>query len=56
MPSGLDWLWRPVLAGLMSEADLYDSDVTLARFAAANDALDVQAENDWRLAEALKDG
>lgn len=39
---------------MMREADLYDPTVNLDRIADANDALDVQDENDWRLSEAAK--
>jgi hypothetical protein len=54
MPDGEGFLWRPILAGVMREADMHDSEVDLARFGDANDALDVKDENDRRLTEAAK--
>ena len=54
MPDGEDWLWRPVMRGLLRAESLLDPDVRLEFIASLNDALDVQDENDWRVEDALK--
>jgi hypothetical protein len=54
MASGEDWLMRPVLAHLISYVDLVDEKVDLYDIARLNEALDVQMENERRLAVALK--
>lgn len=54
MPDDEDWLWRPVLRGMIKAETLLDPGVGLEFIADCNDALDVQDENDWRLNEALK--
>lgn len=45
---------RPVLRGLLRYESLKDGSVDLADIALLNDALDVQIENDARVAEARK--
>jgi hypothetical protein len=52
MASGLDWLMRPVLAGMCSYESLKNCMVDLADIAIMNDSLDVQAENERRIMEA----
>lgn len=53
MSEGLDWLYRPVLAGILPESALYDGSVDLARVSRLNEALDAQAENERRYHEAM---
>lgn len=45
MISERDWLFRPVLAGMILATSLYDGSINLAKIADMNDALDVQEEN-----------
>jgi hypothetical protein len=45
MSSGDDFLWRPVLNGLMRAESLKDGSVDLYDIAEANEALDVREEN-----------
>jgi hypothetical protein len=54
MPDDEDWLWRPVMRGLLKAESLLDPEVRLEFIADLNDAIDVQDENDWRVEEALK--
>jgi hypothetical protein len=49
MSNGEDWLWRPVLAGMIKGESLIDGSIDLEMVATANEALDVQNENDRRL-------
>ena len=49
MPEGEDFLWRPILRGVMRERDLYDRRVNLERFVVANEALDILDENETRI-------
>jgi hypothetical protein len=51
MNEGTDWLMRPVLAGSCRYESLKDGTLDLEDIARMNDALDVRAENDRRLAE-----
>lgn len=48
----MDYLLRPVLAGLLRYESLIDGSVGLADVALLNDALDAQAENRERIREA----
>lgn len=48
MAHGEDWLFRPVLAGLIKGESLIDGSVDLAYLALLNEALDVQQENKLR--------
>jgi hypothetical protein len=52
--TGEDFLLRPVLAGLCKYESLKDGSLDLADIALMNEALDVQAENQRRLEEALQ--
>ncbi len=54
LPDGMGWLMRPVLAGKLDVRALYDGSVDLAMVALLNDALDVEAENRYRVHEAMK--
>lgn len=44
-----DWLLRPVLRGLCKYESLVDGTLSLADLALLNEALDVEAENQYRL-------
>ena len=44
-----DWLLRPVLRGFCKYESLLDGALDLADIALLNEALDVEAENDYRL-------
>jgi hypothetical protein len=50
-----DWLFRPAVKGMCRLESLFDGTLSLDQIAMANDALDVMAENEHRLQEALKD-
>lgn len=54
MPDESEWLWRPVMRGLLRAESLLDPEVRLEFIAELNDALDIQDENDWRVADATK--
>ena len=45
MPDGLEFLFRPVLAGLIKYESLLDGSIGLEDIADLNDALDIQAHN-----------
>ena len=51
-PSGEEFLWRPVLAGMISFTDVSESRVDLADLALMNELLDLQHYNDRVLTEA----
>lgn len=44
-----DWLLRPVLRGMLKAESLLDGSVDLDFIAILNEALDVEAENSYRL-------
>lgn len=48
MAEGEDYLFRPVLRGLVRLESLFGTDITLEHIALANEALDVQEENQRR--------
>jgi hypothetical protein len=52
LPSGEDWLLRPVLEGLCQYESLKNGAIDLADVADMNDALNVRAENERRAHEA----
>lgn len=52
MGEGLDWLYRPVVAGMCKYESLIDGTLDLFDIAEMNDALDVQAENQARIQKA----
>lgn len=54
MPAGEEWLLRPTLAGALRYESLLDGTVGLEDVALLNDALDMQAENEARVQEALR--
>lgn len=51
-----DWLMRPVLQHLCKYESLIDGTLTLQDIAMMNEALDVQAENRYRLEKAMPNG
>lgn len=53
MPSGEDWLLRPVIEGMCRYESLLDGTVDLGDIARMNDALDVKQENERRITAAL---
>jgi len=55
MPEGDDWLMRPVMKGLCSYESLKNGALDICDIARMNDAIDVQLENDYRIAQANKD-
>ena len=54
MPNGEDWLFRPVLRGLCKLESLYDGTLRIEHLAKANDALDVEVENQARAYKAAE--
>lgn len=52
MLTGEDWLFRPVLRGLLRAESLIDGTVDLAYVAVLNDACDVEDENNRRARDA----
>lgn len=46
-----DWLFRPVLRGLISGESLLGTNIDLAYVALLNEALDVEQENQYRAQE-----
>lgn len=51
---GMDWLLRPVMAGMCRYESLIDRTLTLVDIATMNDALDVRADNEYLAAEAAE--
>lgn len=49
MESGEDWLYRPIIRGLFKAESLYDGSMSLLAVCKLNEALDVQAENEYRM-------
>lgn len=49
-----DWLFRPVLRGMLKAESLIDGSVNLAYVALCNEALDVEQENQLRLQKAAE--
>lgn len=47
-----DWLFRPVLRGLIKAESLLDGTVDLAFIALLNEAMEVEAENSYRARKA----
>lgn len=50
-----DWILRPVLQGLVRYESIISCQITLADLALLNDAMDVEAENRYRVQEAMKE-
>jgi hypothetical protein len=53
MGSGEDWLLRPVIEGCCQYESLLNGTLDLVDIARLNDALDVRAENERRVSEAV---
>lgn len=51
---GMDFIMRPILAGVCKMESAKDCSLDLADFALMNDAILVQGENSWRAMEAMK--
>lgn len=49
-----DWIMRPVLEGLIPYTALLDCSVDLEDIARMNEALEVRAENDYRVRKAME--
>jgi len=56
MAEGEDWLFRPVVAGMVRAESLVDGSVDLEFLAIVNEALDVKAENEYRARKAAEHG
>lgn len=56
MADGEDWLMRPVLRGLVPYRTMIEPGLTLEDFARMIDAMEVEAENQYRIQQALKKG
>ena len=54
MPDGIDYLMRPVLAGMCKMESIHDGALDLADFALMNDALDAKIENEVRARAASR--
>jgi hypothetical protein len=52
LPNNEDFIFRPVLRGMLKAESLLDGSVDLAFIADLNDALDAQEENERRYNEA----
>lgn len=55
MSTGEDWLWRPVLRGLVSAEQIDGTDLDLNFFADLNEALDVEAQNSYLAEMAMRE-
>lgn len=54
MSEGEDWLFRPVLRGLISGESLINGAVDLEYIGLLNEALDVEQENQFRAEERMR--
>ncbi len=54
MQGGEDWLLRPVVKGMCHYESLKNGKLDLADIALMNDVLDVQAENERRYLDSVK--
>jgi hypothetical protein len=52
LPNDEDWLFRPVLAGLIKYESLLDGTLGLEDIALLNDALSIKQENEYRINQA----
>lgn len=55
LPDNIEWLYRPALRQMCKMESLFDGTLNLEQIAEANDVLDVQDENEWRLRKAMED-
>lgn len=51
MADGEDWIFRPVMRGMLKAESLVDGSVDLAFVALCNEAIDVEMENQFRSAK-----
>ena len=54
MPDEADWLYRPVLRGMMKLEGIWDGSIHIEQIARANDILDVAEENERRAMKAAE--
>ena len=54
LPDGIDYLMRPVLAGMCQMESIHNGALDLADFALMNDALDAKIENEVRARAASR--
>lgn len=54
MPTGEDWLLRPVGRGMCRYESLIDGTLTIDDVATMNEYLDATDENEWRVREAME--
>jgi hypothetical protein len=54
LPDDLDYIMRPVLAGMVTMGEIRAKLVDLADIALMNDALLIRAENEYRAMEASR--
>lgn len=54
MPDGEDFLWRPVMRGMLSADKLIGTQLDLAFIARCNEAIDVEIENQMRREHAAR--
>jgi len=55
MTDGTDWLMRPVARGWIRYESLLRTEIDLADIARMNEAIDVEVENETRMAKASED-
>ncbi len=51
-----DWLFRPVMRGMLKAESLLDENIDLEFIALLNEAIDVEQENQYRARKAHPDG
>lgn len=56
MADGEDWLFRPVMRGLLKAESLLDTNIDLEFIALLNEAIDVEQENQARMRRVAQDG
>lgn len=56
MVEGEDWLFRPVMRGMLKAESLLDEGIDLEFIALLNEAIDVEQENQHRARKATTDG
>lgn len=56
MFEGESWLLRPVMEGMCRYESLVDGTLDLKDIVIMNEALDVRAENQYRMEKAMSDG
>ena len=56
MFEGEAWLLRPVMEGLCRYESLIDGTLDLSDIVVMNEAIDIRAENQYRMEKAMSDG